>query len=336
MNSSRKLKRAVIKEELVALTEDMESAVILNQFLYWIERRKDFDLFIEEEKSRDPSTKIALTNGWIYKSAAELKEETMLSLSETTIRRRITHLVEQGWLEERHNPDHAWDRMLQYRPNICKLQSDLSLLGYPLEGYSFCRIDTSSQNGECILQGEESILQNGDSILQGEGALPEITTEITTENKTNGADAPTLPGFDTQIREDSVPTGKEETISSASVDYQVIRQRWSELFPDKPQPRAVSKTLQSKAKTRMKEEHFRDNWEAAMERASHSQLCNSGGWFDLGWFLKNDDNYVKCLDGKYDGWATANAPPKKRSTETRTITSIDPFTGETRIVEARV
>jgi hypothetical protein len=92
----------------------------------------------------------------------------------------------------------------------------------------------------------------------------------------------------------------EETLSSASADYHEIRLAWSELFPDKPQPRPDNKTLQGKVKTRMRSPHFRDNWRAAMQRASRSTFCNGGPWFDLAWFVKNDGNYEACLSGKYD------------------------------------
>jgi len=51
-NSSMRLKRVVIKEELVALTGDYIKAILLNQFLYWSERVEDFDLFILEEQQR--------------------------------------------------------------------------------------------------------------------------------------------------------------------------------------------------------------------------------------------------------------------------------------------
>jgi hypothetical protein len=53
----RKLKRVVIKEELVALTGDIIEAIILNQFLYWSERVEDFDKFIMEEKETAGFTK---------------------------------------------------------------------------------------------------------------------------------------------------------------------------------------------------------------------------------------------------------------------------------------
>ena len=96
------------------------------------------------------------------------------------------------------------------------------------------------------------------------------------------------------------PDQSQENLSSASADYHAIRQAWSELFPDKPQPRADNKTLQGKVKTRMGAEHFADNWRPAMERAARSSFCRAGPWFDFGWFVKNDANYEACLSGKYD------------------------------------
>ena len=44
------LKRVVIKEELVELTGDFRPALILNQFIYWIEKMYDTDKYILEEK----------------------------------------------------------------------------------------------------------------------------------------------------------------------------------------------------------------------------------------------------------------------------------------------
>ena len=69
---NRRLKRVVIKEELVELTGDFTKAVILNQFIYWSERTRDFDSFIKEEKKRlsknKEESKIEKQHGWIYKN----------------------------------------------------------------------------------------------------------------------------------------------------------------------------------------------------------------------------------------------------------------------------
>ena len=165
-----KLKRAVIKEELVALTGDFTKAVLLNQFIYWSERVKDFDKFIEEERKRmeveGENLNIKKQNGWIYKTAEELSEETMLGLSPKTIRRHMKELIKNGWLDERNNPKYSWDRTKQYRVNIVKIQSDLQEMGYGLEGYPLelegtnlgCRGDNSGdtnfQNGKSKIQKE--------------------------------------------------------------------------------------------------------------------------------------------------------------------------------------
>jgi len=136
MENYRKLKRAIIKEELVALTGDFIKAIILNQFLYWCERVKDFDDFIKEEEQRiQKKIDIQPTKGWIYKTAEELSEETMLGLAPNTIRRHIKKLVDMGFLDERQNPALQWDRTKQYRVNLIKIEQELQKLGYTLQEY---------------------------------------------------------------------------------------------------------------------------------------------------------------------------------------------------------
>ncbi|MBO8129521.1 MAG: hypothetical protein H0Z39_10060 [Peptococcaceae bacterium] len=141
----QKLKRVVIKEEFIALTGDFVKAVLLNQFIYWSERVQDFDKFISEEKARAEKGGISLdfepTNGWFYKSAEELSQETMIGLSPATVRRRVSELVENGWLHERFNPERKWDRTKQYRVDLNKIHTDLLKLGYVLQGY---KVDVAS------------------------------------------------------------------------------------------------------------------------------------------------------------------------------------------------
>lgn len=133
----RKLKRVVLKEELVALTGCYKQAIILNQFLYWSERVRDFDKLIKEEQARSAGVDIELRHGWIYKPAAELAEETLLGLSKGNMRTHIKRLVEAGWIVERRNPHAKMDHTLQYRVNFVKLRQDLQAIGYDLHGYVF-------------------------------------------------------------------------------------------------------------------------------------------------------------------------------------------------------
>src|SRR5690606_28523378 len=94
----KKLKRVVIKEELVALTGKVNHAIVLNQMIYWSERVKDADQFILEEvkKAREFSDgsqeseediKEYLKNGWIYKTSEEMVEECMGITSRQTMSR---------------------------------------------------------------------------------------------------------------------------------------------------------------------------------------------------------------------------------------------------------
>jgi len=188
MDSQTKLKRVVIKEELVILTGDHIKALILNQFLYWSERTKDYDKFIAEEKERfspeDKDLNVDFTFGWIYKTAEELIEELMLNISAVTARRHLTKLIKAGYIDQRHNPNHKWDRTLQYRPNIIAIQKDLEAMGYALDGYPLLMKDATFK-----LKVGNNNLKVRTSI--NEGAIPEITTETTTEtispNAENGS-----------------------------------------------------------------------------------------------------------------------------------------------------
>lgn len=158
MEKVRKLKRVVIKEELMALTGKQNHAIVLNQMIYWSERVKDSDKFIEEELNRvrkfmDGSEesleeiKETLKSGWIYKSADEMVDETMLNISERTMQRVFESLVENKWLDRRRNPKYKWDKTWQYRVNLNKIQSDLINLGYSLDGYSLPYNDNNDSNG---------------------------------------------------------------------------------------------------------------------------------------------------------------------------------------------
>lgn len=198
----QKLKRVVIKEELVALTGKVNHAVVLNQMIYWSERVKDSDRFIKEEMDRqrrfmdgsqesEEDVKDYLKNGWIYKTADEMVEECMNITSRQTMSRIFNDLVKNGWLDKRKNPKYKWDKTWQYRVNLTKIQMDLQKLGYSLEGYSLLsnqgeeeeaeNEQSSSQNEQSGSQIETSSSQNEQSSAHSEQAIPKITTDITSD-----------------------------------------------------------------------------------------------------------------------------------------------------------
>ena len=75
------------------------------------------------------------SKGWIYKTAEEINDELMIGMSKATIGKYIKQLVEAGYLSQRRNPKYKWDKTLQYRVDLYKIQKDLAKLGYALEGY---------------------------------------------------------------------------------------------------------------------------------------------------------------------------------------------------------
>jgi hypothetical protein len=193
------LKRAIIKEEFVALTGNHEQAIILNQFDYWAHRTNDIDKYIDDEIARrdNPETIDILektkTNGWIYKSAKELLSEVMMSISEKTARRHLITLVKHGWLQERSNPEYKWDKTKQYRYNLLKVAKDLQALSYSLEGWKIVldsnvaskRHDVPSK-GRDVAPNEHSDEWKKPPVphpasVPADEKGPEITSEITTD-----------------------------------------------------------------------------------------------------------------------------------------------------------
>ncbi len=172
-----KLKRVVIKEEMVAITGDFISALILNQLLYWSERVRDFDAFIAEENRRREQSntdQIPLSRGWIYKSASQLSDELMVSLSAHTIGRHISTLVSLGLVSERHNPNYRWDRTKQYRVNLLSVSQAMKEKGYELQGY---RWDKEIANAFSTM--ENQTIENGEAITKTTSETSNLTTTTT-------------------------------------------------------------------------------------------------------------------------------------------------------------
>ncbi|WP_077701945.1 hypothetical protein [Virgibacillus dokdonensis] len=176
----RKIKKAVIREDLVGLTGSMEEAVILGQLIYWIDRMKDAEKYKFEERVRlENDSANSYKHGWIYKKAEELAEEVMLGVSANTIRKYLGKIVEKNYVKRRNNPRYKWDKTLQYRVNLVKVILDLGNLGYPIDDYK--QLLRMEENDTSSKQTVSPNVEKSDSKLSDCAAIPEITTEITTE-----------------------------------------------------------------------------------------------------------------------------------------------------------
>ncbi|WP_257209115.1 hypothetical protein [Bacillus cereus] len=273
---ANKLKRAVIKEELVALTGDFKKAVLLNQLIYWSERVSDYDQFIEEEKKRarmamnaeerqraELFEQIELTHGWIYKTADDMSAETMLGMSKSSIGRHLETLLKEGWLERRKNPNWKGDNTYQYRVDILKVQKDLFKKGYFLEGYKFDLREFQNEITE--FYNETSEFQNriddskieqsipkSNNQFQNETTLPEITTEtttkITSENSFSSSSSldnllDIVDGLDLENEEEEEYINQMSNLFYKSV---VERLKDKRIFNKREQFLDVLKTLQDK------------------------------------------------------------------------------------------
>lgn len=183
-NTVNKIKKAVLREDLLAITGDFRKAIILNQFIYWSERVSDADKFIEKENEiakNNGEEERELFYGWIYKTADELAEEIMLGLSASQVRRYVRDLVDMGFISKRNNPKYKWDRTLQYRVNLVNIAKALKEKGYPLSEYKIELPDDLSIVHECTIN--EAHMEN--QSVPDAYAIPETTTREYNSDITN-------------------------------------------------------------------------------------------------------------------------------------------------------
>jgi hypothetical protein len=200
----KKLKRAVLKEEFVSLTGDTTSALVMQQFLYWLERVSDFDDMIKEiETIEESQSNITPRHGWIYKSYKEMTSDILSPPSEyKKVERIMKRFVDCGWVERRNNPNFGWDKTYQYRPSLLKISRDLNAIGYQLEGFKFDCVQPKGQGVQCDFsrdtevcsapEDSDFVLSKGQgvpSIGQGVRAIPETTTENKEYKKEKNAQA---------------------------------------------------------------------------------------------------------------------------------------------------
>ncbi len=175
-----KLKRIVIKEELVALCDgNFNEAMVLSQLLFWQETINDSDneirQKIERKKKLDlptASDEKSLRHGWFWKTSEELAEELMKFKSRQVIDRVLKALIEKEFVEDKERIRGRWDNTKGYRVKIDYIRQELQKLGYTLEGYPLPNSETPSsrdaQNERTADQNEHTYAQNEHTADQNE------------------------------------------------------------------------------------------------------------------------------------------------------------------------
>ena len=183
MENLRKLKRVVIKEEIVAITGDTNLAIVLGQLMYWQERVNDYDQYIDEEECRCRSNGIEHdfyhTYGWIYKKASELIDECMLNVSDKSMRLYLKKLEDMGFISSRDNPHHKWDKTKQYSVNTINILRAVKEHGYTgIDGFIEIQKAVEAREDDMPFPTEQNDLTNGKKFRsKGEnfGAISETT-----------------------------------------------------------------------------------------------------------------------------------------------------------------
>jgi hypothetical protein len=85
------------------------------------------------------------------------------------------------------------------------------------------------------------------------------------------------------------PEGERELVEA-------VFDAWERYFPGKPQPRRTEEQ-QEKVKKRLRSDHFREHYEAALAAAAQSRTLQNASWFSFEFLVKNESNYQKMLDG---------------------------------------
>ena len=226
------LKRVVIKEELVELTGDFRPALILNQFIYWIEKMYDTDKYILEEKERalkhDMEVSIDESKGWIYKTAEELNEELMIGMSVPTIRKYIKQLVEKGYLIQSRNPKYKWDKTMQYRVDLYKVQLDLGKLGYVLDGFKLLPNIKIVEEIEIV----EEVKEENEDIKENENKEAPTFAEVEAEeNLENLIDDNIIPqkeeNYASDFMEDDIETKNKKLMEQEKQFVPSFNMRWN-------------------------------------------------------------------------------------------------------------
>ena len=122
--------------ELMDLTGDPSSASILGQLVHWSQKVRNFELFVAEEKRNVLLPYPSFSHGWFEKSDQELIEETMLSITISSLHETLNYLIECGWVRTRVYLQDTEERTTQYRVNLRRLCADLHAQGYDLPGFS--------------------------------------------------------------------------------------------------------------------------------------------------------------------------------------------------------
>ncbi len=337
---------SVIRKEFVLLTGDPFSAVILNQLMYWTQRVRDFDLLLKEERTFRPDCNVPPRHGWIYKTAHDLIEETMLEISHPTMRKYLKVLIDRGWIDERAHPIDKWNKTTQYRVNLRKLQEDLMAIGRNLPLVYLKEFPSSLLEEKSPQPTESSNLQSNVRNLHSNESLEESLLSSPLESK----EIPNVKilhssvenfhsdvkNLQSNVRNLHSYTYTENTPKTTNRDhaegarensdksfFDEVLEIWNACVNQEGLPPAHLTDERRRRIYSLFPLYFESDltqWKQFCERVSHSPFLMGQGprkWrVSLDWILV-EENLIKVLEGNFDDGAFLEQKTEKLSEEVR-------------------
>jgi len=240
---------------------------------------------------------------WIKLYHEVLDDPKMGRLPDRLWRRVIELFLIAGDLDQEGALPTVGDMAWRLRISDDELMADLDELekiGIVTLNGSLNVVTNFSKRQSAVSDAERMRRYRDRNRFSNDDVTDDVTGSVTIRNTDTDTDT------DEEIETDEET---EEDVSSVSTDLQAVIDVYSALFPERRQHKATTASLQSKLRSRMKDADFREKWKASLERGGKSEWLKAQGWFDLSWFLKNDDNWQKVLAGNYSDKNNTNGKP---------------------------
>ena len=125
MNNFRNPRRVIVKEEIVAITGDMNLAIVLSQLL---------DLSKCVNKNDDLKNGVTFVfdacDVWMSITANNLLDKCLLNMSDRSMRTYLNKLCDMGFISSRRNPLCKFDTTMQYMVNFDCILKAIIAKGY--------------------------------------------------------------------------------------------------------------------------------------------------------------------------------------------------------------
>jgi len=159
--------------------------------------------------------------------------------------------------------------------------------------------------GEKIIWSQNFVDNLGPVYSKRERNLPEKPTiggVTDTETHKTGTESTRSKVEESKGKEREGEQQKNNVPFDAILDYWKQHKR----LVDKCDMRAITKQRKEKVKARWQEQDFKNNWQSIVEKSNESDFLTGPEFpgFSFDWLIKNDTNYMKVLEGKYDNKGT--------------------------------